>query len=248
MAEKIESKLESPNDDIVDDFSQLDISNKPTMEEYFAFLPNDYGDTMLHSAILEKDEHIVMYLINMAPSRAWINLKNSLSQTPLHLAVLTNQLTVARRLVVGGARLTSQDDNGNTPLHLASMKGFTMIARALTTPVTHIERKENRYDIPHQSISEMMNIYNFEGMACTHVAALHRNNQIMKIFIQRGANMDLKERKHGKTCLHIACVNGDDNMINLLCRTKSCDTTAETYDGYTPGDFLDKNRRRFYKI
>lgn len=64
-----------------------------------------------------------------------------LSQTPLHLAVLTNQAPLVRRLVVGGASVLLRDRLGNTPLHLACRDGHVDCAHALLLPVSHEERQ-----------------------------------------------------------------------------------------------------------
>lgn len=57
-------------------------------------------------------------------------------QTPLHLAVLTRQPSVVRRLVVAGASLSPRDRYGNTAVHLASEAGDVDCLRALVEPVT----------------------------------------------------------------------------------------------------------------
>lgn len=46
-----------------------------------------------------------------------------LTQTPLHLAVYLNQVSVVKALVVNGACLELQDQDGNTPLHVACEHG-----------------------------------------------------------------------------------------------------------------------------
>lgn len=57
-------------------------------------------------------------------------------QSPLHLAVLTHQTRLVRRLVVSGADVARVDRNGNTALHLACGAGYLDCVRALTEPVT----------------------------------------------------------------------------------------------------------------
>ena len=64
-----------------------------------------------------------------------------LLQTPLHLAVLTNQAPLVRRLVVGGASVLLRDRMGNTPLHLACRDGHLDCAHALLIPVSQEERQ-----------------------------------------------------------------------------------------------------------
>lgn len=52
-----------------------------------------------------------------------IFLPDLLTQTPLHLAVYLNQVSVVKALVANGACLELQDQDGNTPLHVACEQG-----------------------------------------------------------------------------------------------------------------------------
>jgi hypothetical protein len=63
-------------------------------------------------------------------------------QTPLHLAVLTQQHHIVRALLVAGASPDSRDRHGNTALHLASDQGLTKCVHALLQPVT-VEETSN---------------------------------------------------------------------------------------------------------
>lgn len=56
-----------------------------------------------------------------------------MSQTPLHLAVLTEQPLVVKKLLMLGAKVDIGDRHGNTPLHLASIKGYMYCAQELLT-------------------------------------------------------------------------------------------------------------------
>lgn len=47
----------------------------------------------------------------------------ALIQTPLHLAVYLNQVSVVKALLANGACLELQDQDGNTPLHVACEHG-----------------------------------------------------------------------------------------------------------------------------
>lgn len=63
---------------------------------------------------------------------------SAISQTPLHLAIITRQPHIVQLLVQAGASVNFPDRKGNTALHLAStrrdMQVLQMLARA-TSPV-----------------------------------------------------------------------------------------------------------------
>ena len=76
----------------------------------------------------------------MAPHSYFLNILNDDGQSPLHLAVLTRQPRIVRRLVLAGANPTLRNFRGNTALHLACATGDIACAKALTDPLTLIER------------------------------------------------------------------------------------------------------------
>ena len=48
-----------------------------------------------------------------------------------------------------------------------------------------------------------------------HLAARKRDNELMRLFIEAGAGVDVANDE-GQTALHIASLNGDENMIRTL--------------------------------
>ena len=102
-------------------------------------------------------------IISLAPTYDCINIANNLHQTPLHLAVATRQLLVARRLVVAGAALDAPDHCGNTPLHIACREGLEDMVQFLLTPVQYNETMANRFEIPLQRIPQDLSIRNYDG-------------------------------------------------------------------------------------
>lgn len=81
----------------------------------------------------------VYKLISMVPHPCLLNIKNDHSQSALHLAVITKQSQVVRRLVLAGADLMTTGRRGDTPLHLACESGDMSCALALTSQVTRDE-------------------------------------------------------------------------------------------------------------
>ena len=225
---------------ICDQLNSMEISNHPDFEEIAIYhLQDGNGDTFLHSSIIDGVDRLALYLINNIPSLELLNIRNTLGQTPLHIAVLTQQITVVRRLVVGGANLAIEDHNGNTPLHLACKQGSVLLVKSLLEPIRHIEAKENQYDIPYQGLLQTLEKYNFQGQTSLHLAASLGNTDIMTLLLENGANINSKELKNGRTVLHIAFAKKDRRMIKFLSFfANQIDANAKTYDGYTPYDFL----------
>lgn len=54
------------------------------------------------------------------------------TQTPLHLAVITNQANVCLDLLVSGCDPTLVDDHGDTPLHIACRHGNLLCFSVIT--------------------------------------------------------------------------------------------------------------------
>ena len=84
----------------------------------------------------------------------------------MHLAVLTNQAPLVRRLVVAGASVLHRDRFGNTPLHLACRDGAFECAKALLFPVSQEERKAALLTINGipQPLPQDLEQRNYDGM------------------------------------------------------------------------------------
>lgn len=95
---------------------------------------------LLHMAIVQGFLEAAFSLIRMAPHACLLNILNDDCQSPLHLAVLTRQPRVVRRLILAGANPALRNFRGNTALHLACATGDLASAKALTDPLTHVER------------------------------------------------------------------------------------------------------------
>lgn len=104
-----------------------------------------------------------MQIIGLAQDLDWLNQTNTLLQTPLHIAVITRQTCVVRRLMSAGAAVDVRDKIGNTPLHNACRLGFTDVVRTLITPVHYEETLQNKYVIPNQHLPQDLELKNYEG-------------------------------------------------------------------------------------
>ncbi|KAH3838803.1 NF-kappa-B inhibitor cactus-like isoform X1 [Dreissena polymorpha] len=238
---------ESKGVDINDAFQRT--AHRVVCQNEELFAKDEDGDTPLHLAIILEYLVLVSKIIQMAPTYTYLSMRNKLFQTPLHLAVLMNQKHIVRNLVCAGADVTAVDRNGNTPLHIACRDGLYEIARYLLEPVRNREIQCNPYDIPYQKIPQDFDIANYDGLTCLHLAVMNGHIDILQLLIERDVDLNMIERKAGRTVLHIACISGDVKLVRTLIGVRACNMDARTYSGYTPLDLaLDYKQDGVYTI
>ncbi|KAH3858130.1 hypothetical protein DPMN_100750 [Dreissena polymorpha] len=187
-------------------------------------LQDDDGDGILHMAIIQEDTEFVLNMIDQFPIASLINMRNNIYQTPLHLAVATNQPGIVKSLICACANLGSCDKNGDTPLHVACKYGYMECIKELLHPhLLCAERKD-------------LSARNFEGLTCLHIAFTNNHVNIMEALLEAGVDINLTEGKTGRTILHNACLSGNVIMVRLLIRYKDCNFDALSYDSLTPFD------------
>ncbi|KAH3838815.1 hypothetical protein DPMN_112230 [Dreissena polymorpha] len=200
------------------------------------FETDDDGDTPLHLAIILDKLWLVSIIIKMAPAFKYLSIRNKLFQTPLHLAVIMRKMDIVRQLVCAGADIMAVDRNGNTPLHIACRDGFYEIARYLLEPVRYSEIQCNPYDIPYQKIPQDFDIANYDGLTCLHLAVMNKHINILQLLIERDVDLNMIERKAGRTVLHMACISGDVKLMLMFVHVRTCNMDARSYSGCTPLD------------
>ncbi|XP_053398884.1 NF-kappa-B inhibitor cactus-like [Mercenaria mercenaria] len=218
-----------------DDFNVTDNQLKD-IDPLTIYSQDSDGDTLLHMAIILQKTRECMIFISLSPTYRWISFQNLLFQTPLHLAAITNQPKVTRRLVIAGANVTSQDKDGNTALHIACRDGRLDVLTSLLEPVRYSETKQNKYELPYQNIPQDFKVTNYDGLTCLHLAAINGHIDIIEILIKNDIDVNMKEWKTGRSVLHNACLKGDINLVKILLRHKACDINARAFDGSTPFD------------
>ncbi|XP_005111546.1 NF-kappa-B inhibitor alpha [Aplysia californica] len=198
------------------------------------FRGDEDGDNHLHLSIIHGLPEVTMQVIGLAPDGEWLSQTNNMLQTPLHIAVITRQVAVVRRLMCAGAFVDVQDQMGNTPLHNACRLGFEDVVRTLLTPVRYEETYQNSYDIPLQCIPQDLESKNYEGLTCLHLAAIGGHINVMRLLLFAGANVNAAEGKGGRTVLHLAADWGHIEMMKFLLSRRDIFIDAKTYAGLTP--------------
>ncbi|XP_043640597.1 NF-kappa-B inhibitor cactus [Drosophila teissieri] len=219
---------------------------------------NDDGDTPLHLACISGSVEVVAALIRMAPHPCLLNIQNDVAQTPLHLAALTAQPNIMRILLLAGAEPAVRDRHGNTALHLSCIAGEKQCVRALTEEFGATEIHEAHRQYGHRSndkaVSSLsyarlpadLEIRNYNGERCVHLAAEAGHIDILRILVSHGADINAREGKSGRTPLHIAIEGCNEDLANfLLDECEKLNLETATYAGLTAYQFaciMNKSR------
>lgn len=95
-------------------------------------------------------------MLDVLPRSAHFDIYNDLTQTPLHLAVITRQYKIVDKLIDLGARIDLVDRNGQTCVHLACQNGDIHSLRAIFKPrPTRVQLQD--------ILREILEVKNFDG-------------------------------------------------------------------------------------
>ena len=127
--------------------------NTKEAEDQVLSLRSNYGVTVLHWAAGFGLSKLVGVISARDPGRALItrslvHAKNSVGETPLHLAGMQGCEAVARVLLAAGADTDATDKRGRTPLHLAAFSKREAVARALLAAGADKHTKDRAGDTP----------------------------------------------------------------------------------------------------
>jgi len=199
------------------------------------YLADKDGDTQLHLAIASGFTEVVFALIRMAPHPDFLDIQNNELYAPLHIAVLMNQPTMVRRLIIAGAINDIRDMEGNTPLHLAAKRGYLECAEALLRSISVEELKEACVQIneSHRKLHQILDTKNYQGEHSIHLATFGQHYNFIRFLCWSGADMNATEGRSGKTTLHYAVNKRDLNLVALLASKKAlggCEVHLNTRD------------------
>ncbi|XP_070698602.1 nuclear factor of kappa light polypeptide gene enhancer in B-cells inhibitor, alpha b [Pempheris klunzingeri] len=179
------------------------------------------GDTLLHLAIIHEAKDYIRTMIDLSKHTDFLNTQNDQRQTPLHLAVITNQADVCQHLLVSGCDPTLVDDGGDTPLHIACRHGNLLCFSVITQ------------NCQPEHLHTVMAACNYHGQNCLHLASVQGFLSLVENMVDLGADINAKEQRNGRGALHLAVDQQNLSLVKLLLK-KGADPNLLTSGGHTP--------------
>eukprot|EP01135_Chromosphaera_perkinsii_P004626 Nk52_evm19s292 gene=Nk52_evmTU19s292 len=149
---------------------------------------DSYEGTMLHHACEARDVNAVKKMLQCRP-KVNLNIRNGDGDTPLLIAIKSENATIAELLIKAGADVNLMDKRHNFPIHLALYRGQRDL-------VTLLER--HGCDI---------NVLDERGYTPLHIAVIKGMTVSALFLLTQGANVKAKTQD-GEIALHIALRKG----------------------------------------
>ncbi|XP_027983773.1 NF-kappa-B inhibitor epsilon [Eptesicus fuscus] len=195
----------------------------PQQLEALTYISED-GDTLVHLAVIHEARAVLLCCLDLLPQEV-LDIQNNLYQTALHLAVHLDQPGTVKALVLKGASRMLQDRHGDTALHVACQRQHLTCARCLLEG-----QPEPGRGPPHPLDLQLQN---WQGLACLHIATLQRNQPLMELLLENGADIDVQEGTSGKTALHLAVETQERSLVQFLLQA-GARVDARMLNGCTP--------------
>ncbi|GHM58610.1 MAG: hypothetical protein sL5_03570 [Candidatus Mesenet longicola] len=159
---------------------------------------DELSNTLLHTAVLHGHYDIIGLLMSkMTITQA--NSKNHIGWTPLHRAVLLNDVIMVNALLELCLKTDIADTDGNLPIHLAAERDYVKIIELLCGDKNTIDKK-NKY-----------------GLTPLHLAIQKECKDAVEALICGGADLDIQDGdKNGDTALIMAVRKDHIPIVKLL--------------------------------
>ncbi|CAJ0928321.1 unnamed protein product [Ranitomeya imitator] len=221
----LDSLREEDYNNMLRETQNLSIHSEQNIQDYepepWKMQANEDGDTLLHLAIIcEINEVAVSAIKRSYRDTFYLNRQNNLLQTPLHLAIITDQYEIAANLLEAGCDPEVRDHNGNTALHIACEKGSLQgVGVIVQNCKSHLK--------------PLLQYTNYNGQSCLHLASINGFLAIVENLIMLGADVNAQEPSNGRTALHLAVDKQNPDLMFLLLK-HDADVNRVTYEGHSP--------------
>jgi len=186
----------------------------------------------IHNAVRSGDMEKVKTLL--AGHAEWLNDPDQNQKTPLHLALESGHIDIARYLIELGADINLKDKDAASPLHNAAYLGNLEIVDRLIkkgaasvnegnfrgqTPL-HFACEKGHPEVVARLLDAGADIEAGDALGRTPlmVTSMSRNMEVVKILMKRGAdiNASLKRGPATYTVLSVSAMYGFKDLVDLL--------------------------------
>lgn len=220
------------------------------------------GTSVLHLCAKYGHANVTKLLVSDTSERSCDrNFMTTCGDTALHVAMASNQWSVAEVLLETGCPATAQNNQGHTPLICGIMAGHPACVQNLLNrqpPLEYIDLMDHkgygalhhtvlaaRQGKKHPEITDMLlqagacvNLCSdaedtFCGVTPLHAAATHGQREILRSLLKGSADTDVRMKPGGKTALFVACEIGNEAVAQILLDYKTNPDQVDKF-GVTP--------------
>ncbi|XP_069724575.1 NF-kappa-B inhibitor zeta isoform X2 [Phaenicophaeus curvirostris] len=215
------------------------------------FLAKDAdGDTFLHIAVAQGRRALSYVLARKMAALHMLDIKEHNGQSAFQVAVAANQHLIVQDLVSLGAQVNTTDCWGRTPLHVCAEKGHAQVLQAIQKGAIgsnqYVDLEATNYDgltalhcavLAHNAV--LHELQNSQPPHSPEVQELLLRNkslvETIKTLIQMGASVEAKDRKSGRSALHLAAEEANLELIRLFLELPNylSFVNAKAYNGNT---------------
>jgi ankyrin repeat protein len=149
----------------------------------------------LHDVVRAGDVEQVRALVEAGAN---LDEKDANGETPLNLAIVGDNATLALLLIDRGAEIQARNEGGFTPLHAAAYSNAVAIAERLIDMGADLNDRTNK-----------------AGVSPLNVASEESHADVVKLLIERDADLEAGDR-NGYTALTRALWRGHENVASVL--------------------------------
>ncbi|KAG7454664.1 hypothetical protein MATL_G00262220 [Megalops atlanticus] len=203
------------------------------------------GLTALHQACIDDNVDMVTFLVEHGAS---INQPDNEGWIPLHAAASCGYMDIAEYLIGQGANVGVVNSEGETPLDIAEEEAMEELLKneinrqgldieAARKEEERIMLRDARQWLNSGQISDVRHAKS--GGTALHVAAAKGYVEVLKLLIQTGYDVNIKDFD-GWTPLHAAAHWGKEEACRILVENM-CDMDAVNKVGQTAFDVADED-------
>lgn len=178
------------------------------------------GATLLHGAVSGGFVDIVRLLLGHG---ADANATDSRGRAPMHL-VPAGRSDIVQLLVIEGSEISFRDSNGNSGLMLAVLQGQAERVRTYLLNGADVNMAE--------PIPSSMTIEGVSALPPILIAVHQRQNNVLKILVEHGADLRPTFAEDGWTVLHQAAATHNHEAVGCLILAK-IDLEVREGSGFT---------------
>ncbi|XP_068116938.1 protein phosphatase 1 regulatory subunit 12A-like isoform X4 [Hyperolius riggenbachi] len=201
------------------------------------------GLTALHQACIDENMDMVQFLVENGAS---VNQQDNEGWTPLHAAASCGFVNIAQYLISKGGNVGIVNSEGELPLDVAHESAMEKLLKSEVKKqgVDLDAAKREEEELMLRDARRWLNNGKYDdlrhptnGATPLHVAAAKGYTEVIKLLLQLGFDVDIRDFD-GWTPLHAAAHWGQEDACRLLCEA-FCDMEAVNKVGQTPLDVAD---------